>query len=159
MKIAKLAGDVVGEIADHKTLYPNVSFPKSGPDATWLAANSCAEVITFLDFNSATQRSEAADPYIADGKVYTRSVTNMTADELAAVATAASNAVAARNRAERDKRLAACDWWVMPDRTPTTDQLAYRQALRDITSHANWPNLESPDMDGSGGDWPEEPSA
>jgi hypothetical protein len=157
MKIAKLTGDVVGEIADHKALYPNVSFPKSGPDATWLADNSCAEVITFLDFNSATQRSEAADPYIADGKVYTRSVTDMTADELAAVATAASNAVAARNRAERDKRLAACDWWATSDRTMTTEQTAYRQALRDITSHANWPNLESPDMDGSVGDWPTKP--
>lgn len=37
-------------------------------------------------------------------------------------------------RAERDKLIAATDWWVLPDRTPTAAQLAYRQALRDITN-------------------------
>ena len=37
-------------------------------------------------------------------------------------------------RAERDKLLVVTDWWVLPDRTPTTAQLAYRQALRDITN-------------------------
>ena len=36
-------------------------------------------------------------------------------------------------RAERDKLIAATDWWVLPDRTPTPEQRAYRQALRDIT--------------------------
>lgn len=36
-------------------------------------------------------------------------------------------------RAERDRLIAATDWWVLPDRTPTDAQLAYRQALRDIT--------------------------
>lgn len=36
-------------------------------------------------------------------------------------------------RAERDKRLAETDWWVMPDRTATDAQRTYRQALRDIT--------------------------
>lgn len=36
-------------------------------------------------------------------------------------------------RMERDKRIAETDWWVLPDRTPTQEQLDYRQALRDIT--------------------------
>jgi hypothetical protein len=36
-------------------------------------------------------------------------------------------------RLERDKLLAATDWWVLPDLSPTDEQLAYRQALRDIT--------------------------
>jgi len=36
-------------------------------------------------------------------------------------------------REERNRRLAETDWWVLPDRTPTEAQLAYRQALRDIT--------------------------
>lgn len=36
-------------------------------------------------------------------------------------------------RAERDRRIAETDWWVLPDRTPTQAQLDYRQALRDIT--------------------------
>jgi len=40
-----------------------------------------------------------------------------------------------RLRAERDRKIAETDWWVLPDRTPTQEQLAYRQALRDITNH------------------------
>ena len=37
-------------------------------------------------------------------------------------------------RYERDKKLAETDWWVLPDRTATPEQLAYRQALRDFTN-------------------------
>jgi hypothetical protein len=37
-------------------------------------------------------------------------------------------------RVERDRLIAETDWWVLPDRTPTDEQLAYRQALRDITN-------------------------
>lgn len=38
-------------------------------------------------------------------------------------------------RAERNKKLSETDYWAMPD-TPdmTTEQIAYRQALRDITN-------------------------
>jgi leucyl aminopeptidase (aminopeptidase T) len=36
-------------------------------------------------------------------------------------------------RKQRDALLSETDWWVLPDRTPTDAQLAYRQALRDIT--------------------------
>jgi hypothetical protein len=36
--------------------------------------------------------------------------------------------------------------------------ITYRTALRDITAHANWPNLAYPDMDGTGGDWPNIPT-
>ena len=37
-------------------------------------------------------------------------------------------------RAKRDILLAETDWWMMPDRTATDEQIAYRQALRDITN-------------------------
>jgi hypothetical protein len=37
-------------------------------------------------------------------------------------------------RYERDKKLAETDWWVLPDRTATPEQLAYRQSLRDFTN-------------------------
>jgi hypothetical protein len=36
-------------------------------------------------------------------------------------------------RKERDRRLTSTDWWVLPDRTATDEELTYRQALRDIT--------------------------
>jgi len=39
-------------------------------------------------------------------------------------------------RAERDRKLAETDWWAVADRTMTSEQTAYRQALRDITPSA-----------------------
>ena len=162
MKIAKLDGSTVGEIADHKSLFPSTSFPKSGPDAAWLAANSCAEVVVFLAYNSATQTNEGVDPYLSGGKVYTRRVTDMTSDERAAVVTAANAATATRNRAERNRRLATCDWVVTKalesGGSVPSDWATYRTALRNITAHANWPDLASADMSGNDGDWPVEPS-
>lgn len=48
-------------------------------------------------------------------------------------------------RMTRNRKLRDTDWWVLPDRTPTEEQLAYRQALREITDkyksvgEAIWP--------------------
>lgn len=36
-------------------------------------------------------------------------------------------------RRERNRRLAATDWWALGDRQMTPEQAAYRQALRDMT--------------------------
>jgi len=54
------------------------------------------------------------------------------------------------NRSMRDSLIAETDWWATSDRTMTAEQTAYRQALRDITTHANWPHLEA-------ADWPTKP--
>jgi hypothetical protein len=51
---------------------------------------------------------------------------------------------------ERDRLIAETDWWASSDLTMTAEQTAYRQALRDITTHANWPHL-------SEDDWPTKP--
>jgi hypothetical protein len=37
-------------------------------------------------------------------------------------------------RAERDRLIAATDWWAGSDRTMTAEQTTYRQALRDTTN-------------------------
>jgi len=50
----------------------------------------------------------------------------------------------------RDEKLSETDWWASSDLTMTVEQTAYRQALRDITSHANWPHLDE-------ADWPTKP--
>lgn len=55
-----------------------------------------------------------------------------------------------QNRSIRDALLSSTDWWAVSDRTMTAEQTAYRQALRDITSHENWPDLLE-------ADWPVEP--
>ena len=38
-----------------------------------------------------------------------------------------------RLRMQRNRKLRDTDWWAMSDRTMTTEQTNYRQALRDIT--------------------------
>lgn len=42
-------------------------------------------------------------------------------------------------RRKRDQLLAETDWWVLPDRTPTQEQLDYRQALRDLPANTDDP--------------------
>jgi len=60
-------------------------------------------------------------------------------------------------RIERDRLIAETDWWVLPDRTPTSEQLAYRQSLRDLPSTAT-PVLDSTTRLGiSGVTWPTKP--
>jgi hypothetical protein len=54
------------------------------------------------------------------------------------------------NRAERNKRLAETDYFALTDVTMGAAMTTYRQQLRDITDHANWPNL-------SEDDWPTKP--
>jgi hypothetical protein len=60
-------------------------------------------------------------------------------------------------RVERDRLIAETDWWVLPDRTPTSEQLAYRQALRDLPTTAA-PVLDPTNPLGiSGVTWPTKP--
>lgn len=58
--------------------------------------------------------------------------------------------VAEYMRKQRDALLAETDWWTVSDRTMTQAETDYRQALRDITAHTNWPEL-------SDEDWPTKP--
>jgi len=67
----------------------------------------------------------------------------------------ADDRAAAANRVKRNQLLADSDWTQMND-SPLTNELktswaTYRTALRDLTAHTNWPNLED-------ADWPTEPS-
>jgi hypothetical protein len=60
-------------------------------------------------------------------------------------------------RIERDRLISETDWWVLPDRTPTPEQLSYRQELRDLPDTAS-PILDFTNRLGiSGVDWPVKP--
>lgn len=54
-------------------------------------------------------------------------------------------------REQRNNLLADTDWMALSDNTMSPEWASYRQTLRDITSHANWPNL-------SESDWPSKPT-
>jgi len=77
-------------------------------------------------------------------------VTTTKAEHEAAYQATLDARVAESNRNKRDGLLAETDWTGMSDVTMTSAMTTYRQALRDITDHANWPNLED-------ADWPTKP--
>tara|TARA_B100001559_G_scaffold227751_1_gene191520 strand:- start:15871 stop:16338 length:468 start_codon:yes stop_codon:yes gene_type:complete len=54
-------------------------------------------------------------------------------------------------RNKRNKRLSETDWTSASDLTMSDDMKTYRQTLRDIPKHKNWPNLKDED-------WPTYPS-
>ena len=59
-------------------------------------------------------------------------------------------------RSKRNKLLTESDWMVLADRTPSTEQLAYRQALRDLP--ANSPNADLNEYEQlTGVTWPVKP--
>ena len=85
-------------------------------------------------------------PIYGNDWVLTRTVVDLTADEI----TANDAATAETNRGKRNELLAETDYLALSDMTLSAEMTTYRQALRDITSHANWPNL-------SDDDWPTKP--
>lgn len=58
--------------------------------------------------------------------------------------------VAESNRTKRGRLITATDYFALSDVTMTDEMTTYRQALRDITTHENWPNLLDDD-------WPTKP--
>ena len=91
-------------------------------------------------------QSLVGTPIYGNDWVLTRTVVELTSDEIAAN----DAATAASNRTKRDELLAGTDYFALTDVTMDAAMTSYRQALRDITSHANWPNLDE-------ADWPTKP--
>jgi len=58
--------------------------------------------------------------------------------------------LAANHRSNRNVKLAETDWTAMSDVTMADNMKTYRQALRDLPTHSDWPNLED-------NDWPTKP--
>jgi hypothetical protein len=77
-------------------------------------------------------------------------VTTTKAEHEAAYQATLDARVAERNRTKRDRLITATDYFALSDVTMTDEMTTYRQALRDITTHENWPNLLDDD-------WPTKP--
>jgi hypothetical protein len=77
-------------------------------------------------------------------------VTTTKAEHEAAYQAQLDATAAAGVRTTRNTKLAETDWMGMSDVTMSTEMATYRQALRDITAHENFPSLED-------SDWPVEP--
>tara|TARA_B100000214_G_scaffold234931_1_gene171708 strand:- start:852 stop:1331 length:480 start_codon:yes stop_codon:yes gene_type:complete len=159
MQIAIIKDNAVETMGEHRELFSNVSFPATGPSSDWMSENSVMPLIRYHSYNILTEKLVDVDPYIESGVVYLTKVETLTDSEKTAAQTARDNATAEENRAERNRRLAETDWMANSDVTMSDNWKTYRQALRDLPTHSNWPNLKAPNMDGSGdNDWPVKPS-
>lgn len=87
------------------------------------------------------------------GPEFTDNAEATAAEQEAAYRTSVDNRVAASVRADRDRKLAACDWTVLADSPLTTakktEWKTYRTALRDISAAEGFPHTM---------EWPTEPS-
>jgi len=128
---------------------PNTSFPKQIPSE--MLESYGVYTVVYTDMPSIDNRiqktEQEATPTLVDGSwTVGWTTTDKTVEEIQQY----DEGVAASNRNKRNNLIAETDWWASVDLTMTAEQTAYRQALRDITTHSNWPNL-------SDDDWPVKP--
>lgn len=160
----KTTGEIKTQ-GEWRRAYPNTSFPRVWTqdtldflelDAVLSAPQPTPSAYQTVRKNGAVQ--DAKGNWVENWEVvsmfeeYTdeAGVVHTVAEQEAAYQARLDNEAAERNRRERDRRIAETDWWALSDVTMTDVQAAYRQALRDITTHANWPNLDE-------ADWPVKP--
>lgn len=130
---------------------PNTSFPKflTNENLEEFGIYKATVVEPQPAHNSRTQYVDLSDPVKVDNQWIMRwEVHDNTPEQQSFF----EESRAKEHRALRDALLAETDWWALADSpTMTAEQSAYRQALRDITTHSNWPF-----MDGET-DWPTKP--
>lgn len=126
-----------GIVADYRDVFRNTSFPSNGPSDEFLAENGVVKVNLFLPHDKMTEKLVSCPPYVRDGWAYTVEVQPKTQEEM----NADRDAEASRVRADRNRRLADCDWTQGKDITDATSTLwaVYRQELRDVPSQAGFP--------------------
>ena len=130
---------------------PKTSFPKQVPDEMLAEWNVFPVTITNRPTVDHTKNVTEGTPVLING-TWTQvwETTDATAEEITERTEQASNSV----RFQRDNLLADSDWRVIKAQetgTPMSQAwVDYRQALRDITDHANFPWLNDED-------WPVKP--
>ena len=126
---------------------PNTSFPKRPSDA--MLAEWGMQPVTKTDKPSADHTKNVTEGTpVLNGDAWTQvwEVTDATAEEI----TERTETQARFVRRTRDQLIADTDWMALSDNTLTPEWATYRQALRDITDHANFPWLDD-------ADWPVKP--
>ena len=128
---------------------PRVSFPKKISDemlasygvhdVKWLPSPEHDAETHFVEYGPV--------PVLQDGAwVYAPTIRELSVEQLAE----RSVSRAGEARLKRNTLLAATDYFALTDVTMDAPMTTYRQALRDVTSHANFPNLDD-------ADWPTKP--
>ena len=130
---------------------PNTSFPKTPTEQTLASFGvyPVRETNPTVGENQKLQKTWTPE-YIGGEWLLNHQAVDMTADEIAERDAVVANGV----REKRDSLLAETDWVVIMHTEKGTNIPAemelYRQALRDISNHVNFPHLEE-------ADWPVKP--
>lgn len=85
MEIAIIQNGVVTQVGGYQSVFPNTSFPSSGPNDDFLTENNVKKVSRFKSFDSATEKLVSAEPYEDGDFVYVVKVQALTEEELAAL--------------------------------------------------------------------------
>ena len=128
---------------------PNTSFPKRIPDE--MLADWGVYPVTVLEVPSHDERTQRieqnAQPHQESGEWFIGwSVVEKTPEEVQQYEDNAASSV----RSQRNALLSDTDWMALSDNIMTPEWATYRQGLRDITDHANFPWLDD-------ADWPVKP--
>ena len=127
---------------------PTTSFPKKVSNEI-LAEFNVYPVVVADDpnYDQLTQKIEQADiPTLIDGVwIVTKSITQLSDKEAKEIYDEKASSI----RFQRDSKLEESDWMVIKSAETgialATEWATYRQALRDITTHLNFPNLKEAD--------------
>ena len=138
-------------IGDLRRDNPNTSFPRNPSEAS-LADWNVFPVVDRPEptYDAATQNCVQIDPTLENGEwVMTWQVSDASSDEIAARLEGESASI----RADRNRRLAECDWTQLSD-CPLSDAdkaawSTYRGELRDVPEQSGFPSTVT---------WPEQPS-
>tara|TARA_R110000803_G_scaffold98472_2_gene166547 strand:- start:56 stop:514 length:459 start_codon:yes stop_codon:yes gene_type:complete len=136
-------------VGDLRRDNPNTSFPKTIREATMASFGMYPVGYEAAPgYDPLTHRLQHSSvPELVDGEwVITKTVVVLTEDQIADATASKAKGV----RKNRDAKLTETDWTGMSDVTMASAMTTYRQALRDITDHADFPYLE-------GSAWPTKP--
>lgn len=131
MIIAKVQDRQIAAIGDYRDLFPNVSFPESGPTAKFLAQNNCVTVKYDKRYNKLSEKLVPCPAYYESGDVFVVVKQAMNSAEIQEQ----KDAAMALLRTKRDMLLTACDWTQIPDSTVDKKVWGtYRTELRNFPS-------------------------
>jgi len=131
-------------VGDLRRENSNTSFPKKIPEAAMAAFDMYPVGYQAApDYDPLTQRLQHSSiPSLVDGEwKLTKTVVALTDDQIAA----ATAAKATEMRKKRDALISATDYFALTDVTMDAAMTTYRQALRDISTHENFPYLTDED--------------
>lgn len=146
MKVAIVKNNEIISHGHYRTLFPNTSFASTGPNEEFLKNNNLQKIVSVKSYDRSTHYIQSSAPYLEDGVVYDVVVMEKSASLLSLDQKEHEERV--RNR--RNSMISKTDFYALSDVTMPEEIATYRQALRDITTHENFPFLNEED-------WPKHP--